>query len=143
MSAKQILLAGNPNSGKTTLFNRLTGSRAKVANYPGVTVSPLAGTMRLEGVGDVEVLDLPGTYSLSARSPDEQLAADALLGQGRRADAVVVVSDASALARNLYLALQVIESAAGHAPATTNLLRSLPPLLAELRSEYIAGAAPA
>lgn len=110
MSAPLVLLAGNPNSGKTTLFNRLTGSRAKVANYPGVTVSPLAGTLALEGVGDVEVLDLPGTYSLSARSPDEQIAVDALLGRGRRADAVVVVSDASALARNLYLALQVLET---------------------------------
>lgn len=110
MSAPLVLLAGNPNSGKTTLFNRLTGSRAKVANYPGVTVSPFAGTLRLEGVGEVEVLDLPGTYSLSARSPDEQIAVDALLGQGRRADAVVVVSDASALARNLYLALQVLET---------------------------------
>lgn len=110
MSAPLVLLAGNPNSGKTTLFNRLTGSRAKVANYPGVTVSPLAGTLRLDGVAKVEVLDLPGTYSLSARSPDEQIAVDALLGQGRRADAVVVVSDASALARNLYLALQVLET---------------------------------
>ena len=110
MSAPLVLLAGNPNSGKTTLFNRLTGSRAKVANYPGVTVSPLAGTLNLEGVAKVEVLDLPGTYSLSARSPDEQIAVDALLGQGRRADAVVVVSDASALARNLYLAVQVLET---------------------------------
>lgn len=110
MSAPLVLLAGNPNSGKTTLFNRLTGSRAKVANYPGVTVSPFAGTLRLEAVGEVDVLDLPGTYSLSARSPDEQIAVDALLGQGRRADAVVVVSDASALARNLYLALQVLET---------------------------------
>jgi|CXWL01.1.fsa_nt_gi ferrous iron transport protein B len=110
MSVPLVLLAGNPNSGKTTLFNRLTGSRAKVANYPGVTVSPFAGTLRLEGLGQVDVLDLPGTYSLSARSPDEQIAVDALLGQGRRADAVVVVSDASALARNLYLALQVLET---------------------------------
>jgi len=114
MSPPLVLLAGNPNSGKTTLFNRLTGSRAKVANYPGVTVSPFSGILRLEGVGlglrEVEILDLPGTYSLSARSPDEQIAADALLGQGRRADAVVVVSDATALARNLYLALQVLET---------------------------------
>jgi ferrous iron transport protein B len=110
VSAPLVLLAGNPNSGKTTLFNRLTGLRAKVANYPGVTVSPLAGAMQVKGIGEVEVLDLPGTYSLSARSPDEQLAVDALLGQGRRAHAVIVVSDASALARNLYLALQVIET---------------------------------
>lgn len=110
MSTPLVLLAGNPNSGKTTLFNRLTGSRAKVANYPGVTVSPFSGTLRLGEVGEVEVLDLPGTYSLSARSVDEQLAVDALLGHGRRADAVVVVSDATALARNLYLAVQILET---------------------------------
>ena len=105
-----VLLAGNPNSGKTTLFNRLTGSRAKVANYPGVTVSALQGTLHLDGAGPVELVDLPGIYSLSARSPEEQIAVDAILPRGRRPDAVVVVSDATALARNLYLVLQVVET---------------------------------
>ena len=105
-----VLLAGNPNSGKTTLFNRLTGSRAKVANYPGVTVSALQGTLHLDGAGPIELVDLPGIYSLSARSPEEQIAVDAILPRGRRPDAVVVVSDATALARNLYLVLQVVET---------------------------------
>lgn len=108
--APLVLLAGNPNSGKTTLFNRLTGARAKVANYAGVTVSKLSGRLDLPGVGEVELVDLPGTYSLSARSPEEQIAADAVLGRGPRPDAVVIVSDATALARNLYLALQVLET---------------------------------
>jgi ferrous iron transport protein B len=105
-----VLLAGNPNSGKTTLFNRLTGSRAKVANYPGVTVAKLSGTLRLDSGDSAELVDLPGTYSLSARSPEEQIAVDALLGRSQRPDAVVVVSDATALGRSLYLALQVIET---------------------------------
>ena len=105
-----VLLAGNPNSGKTTLFNRLTGGRAKVANYPGVTISALKGTLHLGAQSIVDVVDLPGTYSLSARSPEEQIAVDAILGHHRRPDAVVVVSDATALARNLYLVLQVVET---------------------------------
>lgn len=105
-----VLLAGNPNSGKTSLFNRLTGARAKVANYAGVTVAKLSGQLDLPGLGSVELVDLPGTYSLSARSPEEQIAADALLGRGPRPAAVVIVSDATALARNLYLALQVLET---------------------------------
>ena len=110
MAAPLVVLAGNPNSGKTTLFNRLTGSRAKVANYPGVTVATLTGRLQLRERGPVDVVDLPGTYSLSARSPEEQIAVDAILGAVRRPDVVVVVSDATALARNLYLALQVIET---------------------------------
>jgi ferrous iron transport protein B len=105
-----VLLAGNPNSGKTTLFNRLTGARAKVANYPGVTVAALEGAFHLDGAGSVALVDLPGIYSLSARSPEEQIAVDALLTKGRRPDVVVVVSDATALARNLYLVLQVVET---------------------------------
>jgi ferrous iron transport protein B len=75
-----IALLGNPNTGKTALFNALTGFRRHVANYPGVTVEvargPIRGTPRL-----FELLDLPGTYSLQAGSPDEQVALDALLGQ--------------------------------------------------------------
>jgi small GTP-binding protein len=71
---KRVALAGNPNTGKTTLFNRLTGSNAKVGNYPGVTVERQEGTLELPRAGRIELLDVPGTYSLSARSAEEQLA---------------------------------------------------------------------
>src|SRR5437667_7537866 len=75
-----LAIAGNPNSGKTTLFNALTGLRHKVANYPGVTVEKREGVLRYSD-GQVRILDLPGTYSLSARSPDEQIPRDVLLGR--------------------------------------------------------------
>lgn len=107
----RILIAGNPNGGKTTLFNALTGARARVSNYPGVTVTRRAGSLRLPDGGRCEVVDLPGTYSLSARSREEQIAADALLGRrGPRPDGVVIVADATTLGRGLYLTLQVIET---------------------------------
>src|SRR5437762_7692450 len=110
-AVRHVALAGNPNSGKTTLFNALTGLRQKVANYPGVTVDKKEGAFRL-GDREIEVLDLPGAYSLEARSPDEAVARDILLG--RRADTpppdlVVAVVDASNLERNLYLALQIAD----------------------------------
>ena len=80
----------------------LTGARAKVGNYPGVTVTRRSSTLDLTD-GEVELVDLPGTYSLAARSREEQVAADALLGrESQRPDAVLVVADATALARNLY-----------------------------------------
>ncbi len=106
-----VALAGHPNSGKTTLFNRLTGQRARVGNYPGVTVERRVGTARLPGGRRVEVLDVPGAYSLTARSPEEQVAISALLGlQGhRRPDVVVVLADATQPLRSLYLPLQLIE----------------------------------
>src|SRR3954452_18767535 len=107
-----IALAGNPNSGKTTIFNGLTGLRQKVANYPGVTVEKKTGRCRLADGSRVDVIDLPGTYSLISRSPDEQVAMEVL--RGLRADTpapdvVIVVIDASNLQRNLYLVSQVIE----------------------------------
>lgn len=106
-----VLIAGNPNAGKSTLFNALTGATAKVSNYPGVTVARTSATMRVPGVGAIELVDLPGTYSLSARSRDEQVAVDAILGRlSRPPDAVIVVADATALARNLYFANEVIET---------------------------------
>ncbi len=110
--AKRLALAGNPNTGKTTLFNRLTGSQAKVGNYPGVTVEHQEGELRLPRSGKVQVVDVPGTYSLSARSAEEELAIQAIAGLApiERPDAVLVVVDATQLTRNLYLVLQVIET---------------------------------
>src|SRR5260221_8050380 len=109
----QVVLTGNPNSGKTTLSNALTGLRAKVGNYPGVTVERKEG--RLLGASKdrpVLVLDLPGAYSLSPHSLDEQIARGVLLHRLPEvppADLVAVVVDASNLQRNLYLATQIIE----------------------------------
>ena len=104
-----VLVAGNPNSGKSTLFNALTGSRAHVANYPGVTVDRIAAPLTLGDGRAIELIDLPGTYSLSARSREEQIAVDALLGRGGPPpQAVVVVVDAAALGRALFLAIEVL-----------------------------------
>lgn len=106
-----VLLAGNPNSGKTTLFNTLTGARARTGNYPGVTVERRAGKARLPSGKQIEIVDLPGTYSLSARSAEEQVAVDAVLpSRGPSPSAVLVVVDASTLARHLYLAVSILET---------------------------------
>ncbi len=108
--AHTVLLLGNPNVGKTTLFNALTGQNERVGNYPGVTVERRVG--RLRGVDvDVELVDVPGAYSLSARSLEEQIALQAALGlQGNpRPSLAVVVVDAGQLERNLYLVLQLVE----------------------------------
>lgn len=102
----EVLIAGNPNAGKTTLFNQLAGTRARTGNYPGVTVDRRVAEIALGGT-DVHLVDVPGTYSLTARSPEEQIAVDSLL-RGAPA-AVVVVVDATALGRGLYLASQVID----------------------------------
>ncbi|MCA9392963.1 MAG: ferrous iron transport protein B [Candidatus Omnitrophica bacterium] len=109
---KTIALAGNPNSGKTTVFNALTKLRQKVGNYAGVTVEKKTGTLTLEGGRTVNVLDLPGTYSLAVRSPDEQIARDVLLDRAPdtpRPDLVVCVVDASNIERNLYLVCQIMD----------------------------------
>lgn len=107
---RNVLLVGNPNAGKTTLFNVLTGARAKVGNYPGVTIERRSGAWKTKG-GELDVTDLPGTYSLTARSREEQIAIDAVLGRaGTPPDAIIVVSDATALARSLYLAVQCAET---------------------------------
>ena len=112
VASRRIALAGNPNAGKTTLFNALTGMRQKVGNYPGVTVEKKEGRCAVPDGADVLLLDLPGTYSLAPASPDEEIARDVLLGLREETpppDAVVVVVDASNLERNLYLATQVLE----------------------------------
>ena len=109
---RTIALVGNPNAGKTTLFNALTGMRQKVGNYPGVTVEKKEGRAKLGDGQEISVLDLPGTYSLAPKSPDEEVARDVLLGLRSDTpppDAVIVVVDASNLERNLYLATQVLE----------------------------------
>jgi len=103
---------GNPNSGKTTLFNALTGMRQKVGNYPGVTVERKVGEFYSQHGHPIRVIDLPGAYSLVARSPDEAILRDVLLGRRadmQRPDRVVCVVDASNLERNLYLVFQVLE----------------------------------
>ena len=108
---RTVALAGNPNVGKTTLFNALTGSHQKVANYPGVTVERKSGVLSGTERG-VEVVDLPGTYSLAPKSIDERVAFDALVGRipGEPApDVVVCVVDATNLERNLYLVTQVLD----------------------------------
>ena len=101
-----IALAGNPNCGKTTLFNALTGARHHVGNWPGVTVERRSGSFEWEG-STLEVVDLPGTYSLSARSEDERVAANFLASDD--VDLVLNVLDASNLERNLYLSTQLLE----------------------------------
>lgn len=107
---RTIALAGNPNSGKTTLFNAFTKLRQKVGNYSGVTVEKKTGTLVLAKDRVVNVIDLPGTYSLSVRSPDEEIARDVLLGRTSdtpKPDIVVCVVDAGNLERNLYLVTQI------------------------------------
>jgi len=107
-----VALVGNPNSGKTTLFNALTGLRQRVGNYPGVTVERKEGRLRSAEFRDAVLLDLPGTYSLTPGSPDEEIATEILLGTARHTpppDAVICVVDASHLERNLYLVSQIID----------------------------------
>jgi len=110
--ALHVVLAGNPNSGKTSIFNGLTGLRHKVANYPGVTVERVEAEMAVPG-GRARLVDLPGCYSLAARAEDERIARDVLLGLRAgepRPDVVVAVVDASNLERNLFFATQLMET---------------------------------
>lgn len=106
-----IAVVGNPNTGKSTLFNLLTGMRQKVANYPGVTVEKRVGELQI-GERNFQLIDLPGTYSLAAHSPDERAAIDVLLGHIADIpppDAVLVVIDATNIKRNLFVATEVLE----------------------------------
>ncbi|MBX9578105.1 MAG: ferrous iron transport protein B [Chthoniobacterales bacterium] len=109
---RRYAVVGNPNCGKTTLFNALTGLRQKVGNYPGVTVEKKSGYFIGQHGEKIELLDLPGSYSLSAHAPDERVTRNVLLGlrsDTARPDRVLCVVDASHLERNLYFITQVLE----------------------------------
>src|SRR5688500_8951720 len=106
-----VALIGPPNSGKTTLFNRLTGLRQKVANFPGVTVEQHSGTAELPDGRSLKIIDLPGVYSLSPRSEDERVAHDVLTGNRpgtARPDAILLVVDSTNLGRHLMLAAPIL-----------------------------------
>lgn len=107
-----IALVGNPNAGKSALFNALTGARQKIANYPGVTVERKSGRMFLSDGRPVEMLDLPGSYSLTADSLDEKVTRDVVLGtleSQRRPDALIVVLDATNLENHLRFCLELLD----------------------------------
>jgi ferrous iron transport protein B len=109
---RRVAIAGNPNTGKSTVFNALTGLRQKVGNYPGVTVEKKTGRFFGSHGEEMELLDLPGSYSLQVRSPDEAVSRDVLLGRVPgvpRPDAIIAVVDASNLDRHLYVVAQFLE----------------------------------
>src|SRR5712691_4602425 len=110
-SPRAVAIVGPPNSGKSTLFNRLTALRQKVANFPGVTVEHRIGRVRLPNGGEVSAIDLPGVYSLFPRSEDEQVTHDVLKGQRKdvpRPDAILLILDATNLGRHLMLAAPIL-----------------------------------
>jgi ferrous iron transport protein B len=106
MNQIHVALAGNPNAGKSSIFNALTGSRQHVGNWPGKTVEKKEGHFQQDGY-EIKVVDLPGTYSLTAFSPEEVIARDYIIHE--KPDVVVTVLDSANLERNLYLAVQVLE----------------------------------
>jgi len=108
---KLVAIVGNPNAGKTSLFNALTGSNQKVGNYPGVTVEKVSATLRIEGEA-IECIDVPGLYSISPASEDERVAVEVILGQSKglhKPDLLVCVLDASNLERNLFFYSQIAQ----------------------------------
>src|SRR5512146_2883440 len=111
-SIRHVAIAGNPNCGKSTIFNALTGLRQRVGNYPGVTVERKIGRFSGAHGEPMDLLDLPGSYSLQVRSPDEAVARDVLLGRRddtARPEVIICVIDASNIERNLYLLAQLLE----------------------------------
>ena len=106
MAALKIALAGNPNAGKTTIFNSLTGLHQHTGNWPGKTVEKKEGEIERNGI-QIKIVDLPGTYSLTAYSPEEIVARDYILEESP--DVIINVVDASNLERNLYLTVQLLE----------------------------------
>ncbi len=106
-----IAVVGGPNSGKSTLFNRLTGLRQRIGNYPGVTVERHIGTLKVDKQ-TIELIDLPGTHGLSAHSYEEQIAVDVIFGRmagTQPPDGILAVVDATNLYQGLYLLQQLIE----------------------------------
>ena len=101
-----VALTGNPNTGKSTIFNELTGARQKVGNWPGVTVDKKVGLVEYQG-RKISVVDLPGTYSIYARSQEEQVVSNYF--KENKPDIVIDVVDASNMARNLFLTVQLLE----------------------------------
>ena len=106
MSALSVALTGNPNTGKSTIFNELTGARQKIGNWPGVTVDKKVGVINYKG-RSISVVDLPGTYSMNARSQEEKVVSDYF--KENKPDIVVNIVDASNMARNLFLTVQLME----------------------------------
>ena len=106
MSTLAVALTGNPNTGKSTIFNELTGARQKIGNWPGVTVDKKVGYTRYKDRA-ISVVDLPGTYSVNARSPEEKIVIDFLMNN--KLDLVVDVVDSSNIERNLFLTVQLLE----------------------------------
>lgn len=102
----KVALTGNPNTGKSTIFNEITGARQKIGNWPGVTVDKKEGRVTFDGK-EIQVIDLPGTYSVNARSPEEKIVIDYLMQE--KLDLVVDVIDSSNIERNLFLTIQLLE----------------------------------
>ena len=109
MAKLKFLLAGNPNVGKSTLFNHLTGMKQHVGNWPGKTVERKSGSFKFDG-HELEVIDLPGNYSLTPYSVEEIVSRDAIIHEPN--DAVINIIDAENIQRNLYLTLQIMETGA-------------------------------
>ena len=109
--ALRIALVGNPNTGKSSVFNRLTGLSQKVSNYPGITVDKLSGLAKLSATALAEVIDLPGTYSLHPNGEDERVVYQALVNpaESERADVVIGIADGTNLKRHLFLFTQVLD----------------------------------
>ena len=107
MTALSVALTGNPNTGKSTIFNELTGARQKIGNWPGVTVDKKVGMIEHNG-RKISVIDLPGTYSINARSQEEQVVSDYF--KENRPDIVVNIIDAANISRNLFLTVQLMEN---------------------------------
>ena len=107
MAALSVALTGNPNTGKSTIFNELTGARQKIGNWPGVTVDKKVGVIEHNG-RKISVIDLPGTYSINARSQEEKVVSDYF--KENKPDIVVNIIDAANIARNLFLTVQLMEN---------------------------------